>query len=57
VSRLQSAYQLTTSDAVTNSWSILLSIPLLVVETKTEEYEKIAAYHLHLIPGGSGHGK
>merc|ERR1712142_741768 len=43
VSRLQSAYQLTTSgkftEAVSNFRSILLSIPLLVVETKAEEQE------------------
>ena len=43
VSRLQSAYQLTTSgkftEAVANFRSILLSIPLLVVETKAEEQE------------------
>jgi len=43
VSRLQSAYQLTTSgkftEAVGNFRSILLSIPLLVVETKAEEQE------------------
>ena len=43
VSRLQTAYQLTTSgkftEAVTNFRSILLSIPLLVVETKAEEQE------------------
>ena len=43
VSRLQSAYQLTTSckftEAVTTFRYILLSIPLLVVETKAEEQE------------------
>jgi len=43
VSRLQSAYQLTTSgkftEAVSTFRSILLSIPLLVVETKAEEQE------------------
>jgi len=43
VSRLQSAYQLTTSgkfaEASDNFRSILLSIPLLVVETKQEETE------------------
>merc|ERR1712168_563748 len=43
VSRLQSAYQLTTSgkftEAVSNFRSTLLSIPLLVVETKAEEQE------------------
>merc|ERR1712027_171871 len=43
VSRLQSAYQLTTAgkftEAISSFRSILLSIPLLVVESKTEEQE------------------
>merc|ERR550532_1358249 len=43
VSRLQSAYQLTTSgkftEAIASFRSILLSIPLLVVESKSEEQE------------------
>ena len=43
VSRLQSAYQLTTggkfTEAINSFRSILLSIPLLVVEAKTEEAE------------------
>ena len=43
VSRLQSAYQLTTSgkftEAISTFWSTFLSIPLLVVETKGEEQE------------------
>merc|ERR1711874_649299 len=43
VSRLQSAYQLTTSgkfgDSIEKFRSILLSIPLLAVETKQEEME------------------
>merc|ERR1719225_1885136 len=43
VSRLQSAYPLTTAgkftEAINNFRSILLSIPLLVVESKTEEQE------------------
>jgi len=43
VSRLQSAYQLTTSgkftEAISTFRSILLSIPLLVVESKAEEQE------------------
>merc|ERR1711915_598276 len=42
-SRLQSAYQLTTAgkftEAISSFRSILLSIPLLVVESKTEEQE------------------
>merc|ERR1712013_629332 len=44
VSRLQTAYQLTTSgkftEAVTNFRSILLSIPLLVMESKRKEHPK-----------------
>ena len=46
VQRLQSCYQLTTagkfSDAVDRFRSILLSIPLLVVETKQDETEALA---------------
>ena len=45
VSRLQSAYQLTTAgkftEAITSFRSILLSIPLLVVESKNEEQEAV----------------